>query len=405
MKMSSAGFLSPCLVACALILSVACKPKQTVVAEDQSVFGELALARGEDVCFDDFELFDEFINAGVTEIEVDTLNSLIQSVEKVPCHPQISALLNGSSQDIALTNNNENSLGLINVKYALKMALRIEKLAPRLRVASSRGVSAVLNIVRRSEEGVHSNAKLLRFWRQIPSVKGAALREVDGKFIDWVTQQHADNAVKFTQWFNKNARKKGLLGGERVVDFLVINADRFKINSKDPLVQQGIKEIFKLMSSPKSIFSHLQELEMDVAKRMAKGEKLEAALNSVLAAQEKLHEFSPAIDLKGDLTRTYFTKANPSLFRDLFFETGSTHGRQIHRIQWYVVTKHIEQTGIDVKGVRLFSAFGEGVVRQGTTGWATGWNALFDSGDFNFGSPNYWRLRFTEYLPVLGRWP
>jgi hypothetical protein len=64
-----------------------------------------------------------------------------------------------------------------------------------------------------------------------------------------------------------------------------------------------------------------------------------------------------------------------------------------------------------VNAADIFVEFGKGIRLKDLTKynksdgpWYNGWNELFD-GTMDFGSPERWRLIFTDYLESLKGWP
>ncbi|MEI8027372.1 MAG: LirA/MavJ family T4SS effector [Pseudomonadota bacterium] len=190
-----------------------------------------------------------------------------------------------------------------------------------------------------------------------------------------------------------------------------INYNNYDIESNDPNIVKGIESIFDLVSDPKAVFSQIQNLEFDVAKRMAtKGESMEDALEAILTATEKKHKFLSAFDLQTSLTQDDLKK--PALFRDKFFKPGSSHGVQIHRIQWNIIMRHLDENPFlknKINAAQLYVKFGEGIPSKGITGktpnWADAWNDLFDAFGQDLGCPEKWRGVLTQFLPTLAGWP
>jgi len=405
--------LLPCILLSALII-VACKPKSSnLESAKSSISSDFKISIGESICFKETSLiFNDILNSGRTEIEAEALSMLIDSSETQPCTVDVSALLNSSSENIAVVPTTEKVFALsmqeakiIGKLLGIRRLEDVPHLLARLKLARSNGTTLVLNIVKRNQTGLLSSADRQKLLKGNPSFKYNGPRFVEAKVLDTaryniliksLESQRTIYLKKFERW----------VAYYKSTDFK-FDENKYIIKSEDPFVKLGIKEIFAVLSSPHSIMRHLQGLEMDIAKRMAsKGEKMEDALEALLTAQEKKHGFQPAFDLSGELTREHLQK--PALFRDQEFKPGITHGRQIHRIQWYVVTRHLDETPSiagKVKGAKLFTTFGDGVPQQNSSNWADGWNMLFDSGNFNFGCPEFWRERLEPFLPTLAGWP
>lgn len=393
---------------------LSCKSKLADVAQVRSEGSGLAIGVGETVCFrEPVILLDGLLAEGTTELDVDVVNSILTTQQTQACSEEVASALNNSSMDIALAQQPDQSFGLMNKQVARKLTgllgiRRLDDLSgllSRIRLRLSNGMNVLVNIVRHNTTGLISSAvraKLLPESMRLSKYVGP--RFVQAKVLEptrynlvmkSLEQHRADYFAKFDSW----------LLSQDAAEF-IIKSDQFIISSRDPIVRSGMDEIFKLMSSPKTIFRHLQDLEMDIAKRMAtKGEKMEDALEAILTAQEKKHGFQAAVDLTGSLTREHLR--TPALFRDKYFSAGSYHGQQIHRIQWYAVTRHLDQSALKgkINGAKLYTAFGEGVSLKNSDNWAEGWNALFDGFSGNLGRPENWRGWLTDFLPTLAGWP
>lgn len=163
----------------------------------------------------------------------------------------------------------------------------------------------------------------------------------------------------------------------------------FVLSSNAQISPVHMGPIFDLLADPKLIFRYLQDLEIDIAKRMAKGDNMEVALEALLTEKERIYKFLPAYILTGKdeisgLTRDKLLR--PALFRDFGVDSGSRHGVQIHRIQWNVIMRHMDQLPDEqrkVPAAELFVQFGKGVLLKAgeKTSWSDGWNHLFDSYD------------------------
>jgi hypothetical protein len=402
-----------------LCVQSSCAPQEATQVQfrgsDSSPSG-LAINVGENVCFNEpVNLLDEILGEGTTDIDAVVINAIMASQEAGTCSAELASALENSSFDIALSDHRENSFGLISKTAVLKkisglLGIRrlddLPNMLSSLRIRLSSGFNVLVNIVRTNSTGlINSSLRGKLRPESTKFVKYNGPRFVQAQVYDPTRFKILTNSLevhrkdflaKFERWLASMETEK-----------FIINPDHFSVASRDPVLTAGVREVFKVVSSPRNVFRHLQNLEMDIAKRMAsKGETMEVALEALLTAQEKKHAFQSAFDLTGDLTRDHLRR--PALFRDAAFGHGGLHGRQIHRIQWNVVTRHLEETALKerIKGAELYTLFGEGVtLKKGTGSWADGWNALFDGFGSNLGSPERWRLWLTDFLPTLAGWP
>jgi hypothetical protein len=383
---------------------------------DYSCMSQPNLESTQDSLGIDFDLEGNSGSANSGQVSDDALGFLL-SRELVACSYEISSVLEKSmSQDIASqTSTASSTFGLVNANPAsilngIRLAIvKIKGSSRQVKIFFSNGKSAIISIAASQKSFLLSSKDRIKLFPESNWVrKYLGPRIVKSEVVSpsryeiimrSLEKNRAEQLARFKSWLASSK-----FGQD------AIRSENYVIQSTDPIIVKGMESIFDLVSDPKTILIHLQSLEIDIAKRMAtKGETMEDALEAILSAMEKKHKFQPAYDLK-NLTQESFQ--TPALFRDKMFAAGSGHGIQIHRIQWNVVMRNIEENPYlknKVFGSQLYVEFGKGVPLKSSTnqtsGWAAGWNDLFDGFTSNFGRPENWRSRLTEYLPTLAGWP
>lgn len=424
------AFSLQALLLIANVLSIsACKTSQTTQSSEKTFeagfenyerLPEFACVNrhGYEGINDSFNIDQESIGevGNSAQISDDALGFLF-SHEMVPCSSEVASALSMSmSQDIASqTSSESNSFGLVSANPAsllknIRLGIaKIKGSKRQIKLFFANGRSAVVAIGASQKNFLLSSRDRIKLFPESNWVKkylGPRIVKSEVATISRyeiimrsLERNRGEQLAKFKSWLGRSKF------GEDA-----IRSENYVIQSTDPIIVKGMESIFDLVSDPKTVFVHLQSLEIDIAKRMAtKGETMEVALEAILTAMEKKHKFQPAYDLK-NLTQESFQ--TPALFRDNAFSAGSAHGIQIHRIQWNVVMRNLEENPFlknKVFGSQLYVEFGKGVPLKlssnATSGWAAGWNDLFDGFSDNFGRPEEWRYKFTEYLPTLAGWP
>jgi Family of unknown function (DUF5636) len=380
---------------------------------DVSCFGSQSI--GNDGSFTEIGEPASLSHAGAPTIEISdvALGLLLAREVRVNCPPEAENLIGFSeSGSIAVSENGENpGLGLANLSTLRTVVIKSREGVRLVKRVTAGGKFAYFRIVD-GGKGVLSAAERIRLrpkGNRIKLYQGPKLVKPEvvsqsryHTLMQSLEKTRVQNIDAFNQWLAKvtsNSSHKAL------------NIDLYDIASNDPVIRKGMGAIFDVISNPQVIMRHLQNLEIDIAKRMAtKGETMEEALEALLTAAEKRHQFQPAYNL----TKLEFGRENfkrPALFRDFFFEAGDDHGNQIHRIQWNVIMRHIDESPElkrDVVASKLFVEFSDVTHKSGPKNWADGWNDLFDSFDDTpgtFGRPEHWRQHLSQFLPILSGWP
>lgn len=165
-----------------------------------------------------------------------------------------------------------------------------------------------------------------------------------------------------------------------------------------------IAAVHAALGDPARIFDHLMSFEFETRLHMRRYlVPRSEAQEAVLRAMEKRQGFAPTVrDLDGFATPEDWAAMLKSkeIFRDRFFGSGTSHGINNHRIQFYALGREIEANPERFKvGGRTLSASdiyalmadSRNFERSFDTGPRTLWQETFDIFlENNFASPGYW---------------